>query len=155
LDFGRHERYRTLFKTVFNICSQTVRTLAAVLRKLTSLKRASRSLAKTGFLGRVPVQARALFSGNKVPRFWVHIWGSLWGALGEAFGLLWAPFGSPWGTFGPPWAPLGALFGTLGLPGDTFRDTWVRSWGPGCPREGSGGHFWSPEATFAVDGDEI
>ena len=75
-------------------------------------------------------------------------WGRLLGSCGRPLGLLGTPFGSPW-------APLGALFGTLGLPGDTFRDTWVRSWGPGCPKEGSGGHFRSLEATFAVDFDEI
>ena len=37
------------------------------------------------FLGRVPVQARALFSGNKVPRVWDRIWGALGGALRGAF----------------------------------------------------------------------
>ena len=101
------------------------------------------------------MQARALFSRNKVlgsgSRFW-ELFGVPWGRL---WGLFWAPFGPPWGTFGPPWVPLGALCGTLGLPGDTFWDTWVRSWGPGCPKEGSGGHFRSLEATFAVDLDEI
>ena len=71
------------------------------------------------------MQAGALFSGNKVFGVRVTFLGAFWCALGEA---------------------LGSLLGW---------DTWVRSWGPGCPKEGSGGHFRSLEATFAVDLDEI
>ena len=71
-----------------------------MLLQCSTLKRASRSLAKTGFVGRVPVQARALFSGNKDSRVWVRIWGALGGALRCAFGDLWTSSGPLWGSLG-------------------------------------------------------
>ena len=103
-----------------------------ILGKLPSFKRASRSLAKTGFFEGSKSMAGAVFwrhlgeirisgAGFDFTSVLGWLWGAFWELFGELLGHLgtrWAPFGGP---FGLPLGPLGACWVSFPALFTTFR----------------------------------
>ena len=92
--------------------------IGTLLLKSLYLKRASRSLAKTGFKSSGSVRVEPLFSRIKDSESGIAsethsgvVLGYLLGAFWEPLGALWAP----WGPFGCLWVPLGLLWCASGV----------------------------------------
>ena len=101
------------FQNAYGILGETLGVFGEILVKVSLLKRASRSHAKTGFFGGSKSMAGAVFSYLlREIKFWVQVCvlegsqGGFGGAFGRSFGSLWDTLGDLGGPWGSLWAVL-------------------------------------------------